>query len=85
MTQVSDKRFFSAGQVRRLAAFAEELSQAADDGRFTAGAFRDRSGIGRNLAIEVLEYFDRAGITRSDGEGNRTARGKAFPPAGAIT
>ena len=85
VTQVSDKRFFSAGQVRRLAALAEELSQAADDGRFTVGAFRDRSGIGRNLAIEVLEYFDRAGITRSDGAGNRTASGKAFPPAGAIT
>lgn len=85
VTQVSDKRFFSVGQVRRLAALAEELSRAADDGRFTVGTFRDRSGIGRNLAIEVLEYFDRTGITSAAGAGNRTASGKAFSPPDSIT
>ena len=30
--------------------------------------FRDRSGIGRNLAIEVLEYFDRIKFTRRVGD-----------------
>ena len=83
VTRVSDNRFFSAAQLRGLAAHAEALTRAADDGRFTVGAFRDRSGIGRNLAIEVLEYFDRAGITRADGKGGRTVRGKAVPAAGA--
>ena len=34
---------------------------------FTVQTFRDASGIGRNLAIEMLEYFDRKGLTRRDG------------------
>ena len=33
--------------------------------------FRDATGIGRNLAIEVLEYFDRVGFTRRSHEGRR--------------
>ena len=72
VAQVSDNRFFSADQIRRLAEHAEAAARAASDAGFTAGAFRDRTGIGRNLAIEVLEYFDRAGITSLDGAGRRT-------------
>ncbi len=34
----------------------------------TAAGFRDRSGIGRNAAIEVLEYFDRIKFTRRVGD-----------------
>jgi selenocysteine-specific elongation factor len=37
----------------------------------TAAAFRNESGIGRNLAIEVLEYFDKAGLTRRVGDARR--------------
>jgi hypothetical protein len=29
--------------------------------------FRDCTGIGRNLAIEVLEFFDSVGLTKRDG------------------
>ena len=29
-----------------------------------AVTFGDASGIGRNLSIEVLEFLDRAGVTR---------------------
>ena len=38
------------------------------DGRFDAKAYRDRSGIGRNVTIEVLEFLDRAGLTRRRGD-----------------
>jgi selenocysteine-specific elongation factor len=79
VAQVSDKRFFSAQQMRRLAALAGDAARAAADGRFTAGAFRDVSGIGRNLAIEVLEYFDRTGVTSPDREGRRIVREGALP------
>ncbi|MEQ9491508.1 MAG: selenocysteine-specific translation elongation factor [Alphaproteobacteria bacterium] len=34
---------------------------------FAVTDFRDRVGIGRNLAIDLLEYMDRQGITRRDG------------------
>ena len=74
VVQVSDNRFFSAGQMRRLAALAGDATRAANGGGFTAGAFRDATGIGRNLTIEVLEYFDRTGLTSPDGEGRRTVR-----------
>ena len=33
-------------------------------GSFSAADYRDASGIGRNLTIQVLEYLDRAGVTR---------------------
>jgi selenocysteine-specific elongation factor len=52
----------------------------AGGGGFTAGAFRNLSGIGRNLTIEVLEYFDRAGVTSRGGEGRRTIRSSSTPP-----
>ena len=33
-----------------------------------AGAFRDAMGLGRNVTIEVLEYFDLFGFTHRDGD-----------------
>ena len=34
---------------------------------FDAAAYRDRTGIGRNLTVQVLEFLDHAGLTRFDG------------------
>ena len=62
VVRVSKNRFFLPDAVRRLEAMAEELDE------LTAAAFRDRSGIGRNLAIEVLEFFDRIRFTRRVGD-----------------
>ena len=68
LVKVAPNRFFHPGAVRRLAEVAEGLAAASDDGRFDAKTFRDRSGIGRNLTIQVLEYFDAAGLTRRIGD-----------------
>lgn len=65
--QVADNRFFAPGRLRMLAEIAQELAAQAPEG-FDARAFRDRSGIGRNLTIEVLEHFDRMGLTRRRGD-----------------
>jgi len=62
--QVAGNRFYPPEALRRLGEMAESLGAAADDGMFSTAAFRDRSDIGRNLAIEVLEYFDKVGFTR---------------------
>ena len=35
---------------------------------FAAAAFRDRIGTGRKLAIQILEYFDRTGMTIREGD-----------------
>jgi selenocysteine-specific elongation factor len=65
---VAGNRYFLPETIERLAAIASEL--AADDpgGAFTAAAFKDRSGVGRNLTIEILEYLDRIRVTRRVGD-----------------
>jgi selenocysteine-specific elongation factor len=66
--RVSQTRYFLPHTVARLAGIAETLAKTADEGRVTAAAFRDRSGLGRNLSIEVLEFFDRVRFTRRVGD-----------------
>ncbi|MDR3397582.1 MAG: selenocysteine-specific translation elongation factor [Pandoraea sp.] len=41
---------------------------AGADGKVEAGAFRDATGLGRKRAIQILEFFDRAGYTRRVGD-----------------
>lgn len=59
--QVAKNRFLLPGAVFELADIAESLG--ANGASFGAADFRDRSNIGRNLAIEILEYFDKVGLT----------------------
>ena len=66
--------YFDAGAVNRLAAVVAEL--ATNRGGIDAAAFRDRIGIGRKRAIQILEFFDRVGYTR------RTAAGRVLRHAG---
>jgi selenocysteine-specific elongation factor len=71
VVKVTDNRFFMPGAVRTLARIAEEVAAAAPGGVFTAADFRDRSGVGRNIAIDMLEFFDRAGFTHRSGNERR--------------
>ena len=65
---IGKNRFLMPDAVRELGEIAESLALTVEDGKFTAAAFRGESGIGRNLAIEVLEHFDKAGFTRRTGD-----------------
>jgi len=71
VVKVTDNRFFLPEAVRELATMAEEVAAKAKDGVFTAADFRDRSDIGRNITIDVLEYFDRTGLTHRTGNDRR--------------
>jgi len=62
--QVSQTRFLLPDAVQELAGIAETL---ATESEITAAEFRNKSGIGRNMAIEILEFFDKAGLTKRDG------------------
>ena len=65
--QVADNRFYLPETIAELASFTERLANnESDESGFTVIQFRDASGIGRNLCIEILEYFDRIGFTRRD-------------------
>ncbi|MBU6269457.1 MAG: selenocysteine-specific translation elongation factor [Sphingomonadales bacterium] len=71
--QVSEKRFMLREHVAALAAVAARLA-SAEAGGFTAAQFRDASGLGRNFVIELLEFFDRIGVTLRHGERRRMRR-----------
>jgi selenocysteine-specific elongation factor len=64
VVRIAPNRFALPEAVVELGEIAETLAAEAADGLVTAAAFRDRSGIGRNLTIQVLEFFDDAGLTR---------------------
>lgn len=71
VTRVAGNRFLLPAAVAQLAATVETLAASAPDGAFDARAFRDAAGIGRNLSIDLLEYFDRMKLTRRFGDVRR--------------
>jgi len=64
LVQIAKNRFFLPGTLQALVQMARDTAAGSPDGRFEVIPFRDRSGIGRNLSIQVLEHFDRVRITR---------------------
>ena len=68
VAKVADNRFFLPQSLARLAGVARELAEESPEGTFTAATFKDRSGIGRNLTIQVLEHLDRMGVTCRQGD-----------------
>jgi selenocysteine-specific elongation factor len=64
LVQVAKNRFFAPATVAELAQIAAELVAATPTLGFDAATYRDRTGLGRNLTIEVLEFLDRSGVTR---------------------
>ena len=69
--RVADNRFFLPETLLALARIAEDMAADAPDGGFSAGAYNKRSGLGRNLAIQLLEFFDRRGFSQRTGDGRR--------------
>ena len=67
-------RFFLPTALKSLALSLEEAAAESDAGTVTAASFRDKAGIGRNLAIEILEYFDKIRFTRRAGNERRILR-----------
>ena len=63
LIRISDSRYYLPEHLEKMAEIARSLDA---QGPFTVREYRDASGIGRNVAIEVLEYFDRVGFTRRD-------------------
>ena len=48
--------------------------RGAAGGRFTVANYRDWSGMGRNLSIEILEFFDKMKLTRRMGNERELVR-----------
>lgn len=63
LVKVSDKRYFLPATIKNFALAAEQLAKESGGSGFTVKQYRDAVGIGRNAVIEILEYFDRIGLT----------------------
>ena len=75
---ITESKCYPRASVSALAATAAELSASMPpDGWFKATHYRDRIGTGRTLAIEILEFFDRVGVTLRKGEQRRMKAGWA--------
>jgi selenocysteine-specific elongation factor len=66
--RVADNRYFLPATLDELEQIAARLAAECPDSTFAAADFNRESGIGRNLTIQVLEYFDRIGIMHRRGD-----------------
>ena len=74
LIKVAENRYYLPETIMNLAEFTEKLIESSpEEEGFSVIQFRDESGIGRNLCIEILEYFDRVGFTRRN-ENTRVLR-----------
>ena len=64
--QVVRDLFYTDAMIRRLAAMLMQLAE--DNPVIQVSAFRDAVGLGRKRSIQILEYFDRLGLTRRFGD-----------------
>jgi selenocysteine-specific elongation factor len=65
---VAHDHYYLRETVVEMVRLALGLARKAEDGHITAAMFRDAIGTGRKLAILILEFFDRMGITVRSGD-----------------
>ena len=71
LLRVAPNRYYLPQTMTQLTALAAQLAAESDSGGFDTATFKDRSGIGRNLSVQVLEFMDHAGLTHFDGTRRR--------------
>ena len=69
--RLTPDRFYPRATLATLAATAQAVAQASASGTFTAAQYRDATGIGRGLAIEILEFLDTLAITQRVGDARK--------------
>ncbi|MGE0700724.1 MAG: selenocysteine-specific translation elongation factor [Hyphomicrobiaceae bacterium] len=77
VVEVATDRFFLKPALLDLGRMAREIAEASDTRTFTAAEFRDRAGSGRNVGIQILEHFDRRGLTLRQGDVRRVVKDPA--------
>jgi selenocysteine-specific elongation factor len=61
--EVAHDHFFLRQTVQEMVVIVADVAAHAEDGAFTAAQFRDRVDNGRKVAIQILDFFDRHGVT----------------------
>jgi selenocysteine-specific elongation factor len=66
--EVAHDHFFLRETVRSMVSIIADLTETKSSGAFTAAQFRDRVDNGRKVAIQILDFFDRHGVTLRRGD-----------------
>jgi len=66
--QIAHDHFFARVTTVEMVGIIRDLGTQAPDGWFTAPSFRDRVQNGRKVAIQILDFFDRLGLTLRRGD-----------------
>jgi selenocysteine-specific elongation factor len=61
--EVAPDQFFFSETVAEMIGIAAAIAENTATGTLSTAEFRDRLGNGRKVAILILEFFDRAGVT----------------------
>src|SRR5262245_22026546 len=69
--EIAHDHFFLRSTVAEMVEIMIDSSAKAADGQFSAAQFRDRVDNGRKVAIQILEFFDRHGVTLRRGDVRR--------------
>ena len=77
LTEVAHDHFFPRVVVAEMARIAAHLS-TPEKPEFSASDFRDQLDNGRKVAIQILEFFDREGLTLRRGDVRRTVKDPAL-------
>jgi selenocysteine-specific elongation factor len=68
---IAKNRYLPVSYLAHLGGKAESAAENTVEGFFTVAEFCNYSKIGRNFAIDLLEYFDRIGLTSRTGNNRR--------------
>ena len=71
--EVAHDHFFLRATVTEMVAVARDLAAASPGGQFAVAAFRDHieqggHAVGRKVAVQILEFLDRHGVTLRRGD-----------------
>ncbi len=67
VVKIARNRYLTPARIENADSAACRLVQDCPDG-FSVADFRDAMGIGRNLAVDLLEFLDRTGVTWRRGD-----------------
>ena len=74
LVRIDPQRVYLRAAIVALAQLVEATAKAVPGGQFNAAQYRDQAGIGRSLAIQILEHFDSAGLTLRVGDARKLRR-----------
>ncbi len=66
--QIRQDHFFARPVTAEMVEIIRDVAASAERGEFAAALFRDRVHNGRKVAIDILEFFDRQGVTLRRGD-----------------